>query len=307
MKQSIIKLICAGFFFMTSMTTTRCFAQEQETVWVKLLPEIPQELTEPSQRAEFIVLHFWDNFDFRDTAFLIKDSLLEHSFVDFIDLLSLVPDETRDKSIQSLLKKSEEERSMFSLLLKLSERYLYETASSLCDEEKFIPFLQYAIPSSLLDDVEKIRPDYLLGLLLKNRIGTVANDFTYTLMNGETGNLHAILSDYVLLYFNDPECEDCRMLIKQLIASPLVNQCLQSGKLKIITVYVNDDLDAWKKHAPDVLNTWIYTYDAEQKINMEGIYNIKQFPTLYLLDRDKKILLKDTSFENLEYYFYEHE
>ena len=307
MKQSIIKLIGVGVFFMASMATTRCFAQEQDAVWAKLLPEIPQELTTPSQRAEFIVLHFWDNFDFRDTAFLTKDNLMERNFVDFIDLLSLVQDETREKSIQSLLKKSEEERSLFALLLKLSERYLYEATSPLCDDEKFIPFLQYAIRSSLLDDTEKIRPDYLLNLLLKNRTGMVANNFTCTLMNGETGNLHAIPSDYVLLYFNDPECEDCKMLIKQLIASPIVNQCIQSGKLKIVTVYVNDDLEAWKKHAPDIPNTWIYTYDAEQKINMEELYNIKRFPTLYLLDKDKKVLLKDTSFENLENYFNEHE
>jgi hypothetical protein len=207
-----------------------------------------------------------------------------------------------EKSIQSLMKKPGEDRDLFLFLLKISEQYLYEPDSPVCDEEKFIPFLQYAIQSSTLQDIEKVRPKFLLDLILKNRIGTVANDFVYTLMSGETGNLHVIKADFTILYFNDPDCDDCMMLIKQLNASTVISQLILSGKLKIITVYVNDDLEAWKKHASDVPNTWIYSYEAEQKINFEGVYNIKRFPTLYLLGQDKKVIQKDVSFENLENY-----
>ena len=278
-------------------------AQDKETKSVVMMPEIPSDLTEPSQRANYLVLHFWDNFNFRDTAFLMADHLLERSFVDFVDLLSLVPEQTVNQAIHTFLKKPEDDRALFSYILKLSERYLYEPESPICNEEILIPIMQYAIQSSLLTGNEKIRPKFLLDNILKNRIGTVANDFTYTLINGETGNLHAIKADHTLLYFNDPECDDCMMLIKKLTVSPVINQLVQSGKLKIITVYVNDDLEAWKKHAPEVLRSWLYAYDAEQKINPEGIYDIKQFPTLYLLDRDKKVILKDTSFDKLENYF----
>ena len=303
MKQSSIKTICAGFCFIGCIMAPRSFAQEMDTVILKMLPGIPTEITEPSQRATFLLTHFWDNFNFRDTAFLMTDDLLEHCFVDFISLLPLAPDDTGDQSIQSLLKKSEDERRMFSFILTLSEKYLYEPESPLLNEEKLIPFLQYAIQSPLLSDVEKISPKYLLDCISINRTGHIANDFTYTLFNGATGNLHDIEADFTIIYFNDPECDDCKMLIKQMIVSPIVNQYIQSGRLKIITVYVNDDLDAWKNHARDVLNTWIYAYDAEQKINDELIYNIKRFPTLYLLDRDKKVILKDIAFQTLEDYF----
>ena len=302
LKQSIVKSLLTGICFIASVVTTYGLAQEQETAWQKMMPEIPSEMTDPSQRAAYLITHFWDNVNFQDTAFLMNDNLLERYFVDYLDLLSLVPDDLRDRSIHSLLKKSEEENSLFTYLLRLSEQYLYDPESPVCNEEKLIPFLNYSLQSTLFNDTEKFRLNYLLDCISKNRIDSVANDFTYTLMNGETGNLHAIKADYTLLYFNDPECDDCRMLIRQLIISPIINQCIQSGKLKIITVYVNDDLDVWKKHAPDVLHTWIYAYDAEQKINEESIYNIKQFPALYLLDRDKKVILKDLTFETLEDY-----
>jgi hypothetical protein len=232
----------------------------------------------------------------------LTDHLLEQSFVDFIDLLSLVPDEVRDQSIQTLLKKAEEERTIFTSIIQLSERYLYESGSPFCNEEALFPFIQYALQSLHLNEIEKIRPTYLLNMISKNRLGAIAANFTYKTMLGETGNLHEIKANYTLLYFNDPECEDCKMLIDQLKFSTVVRPFVESGRLQIITVYVNDDMEAWEKHAPDVPSAWIYSYNPEQEINRKDIYNIKQFPTLYLLNKEKEILLKDTSFDNLEKY-----
>ena len=303
MKQTVIKIICIVFANVAGILTTCASAQEPEISWLKMMPEIPTDLTEPDQRAAFLVAHFWDQFNLNDTSFLMTNHLLERCFIEYIDLLSLVPDELRDQSIQSFLKKSEDEGNLFTFIISLSEKYLYEPESPLCNDEKLIPFLQYALGSSILNESEKFRLNYLLDCISKNRIGNIANDFTYTLMNGETGNLHTIEAEYTLLYFNDPDCDDCRMLIRQLTVSPIISQYVQAGRLKIITFYVNDDLDTWKKHAREVSHSWIYAYDAEQIINAETIYNIKQFPALYLLNQYKKVILKDLTFETLEDYF----
>jgi len=292
--------------FMQLGVSVCCLAQDSESILKKLLPEIPAELTEPAQRAAYLTQHFWDNYNFMDTTFLMTNQVLEHSFVDFINLLTLVPDDVQERSIQLLLQKSEVTPSVFMFIIQVSERYLYETASPFYNEERLVPFLQYALQSSHLDEFEKSRPAFLLNGILMNRIGTVANDFAYTLLNGETGTLHTLQADWTILYFNDPECDDCKLLIKQLSASTGINDRIESGKMKIITVYVNDDLEAWRKHASDVPLSWIYSYDAQQKINDENIYYIKHFPTLYLLDQDKKVMLKDISFDNLENYIKSH-
>lgn len=305
MKQSTIKTIGNGIIRIVigTLITINSYAQQPDSELLKMMPEIPTEINEPGKRAEYLSLHFWDKFDFSDTTFLMTNHMLERFLVDYLDLLSLVSNETMQQSIHSLLKKSEVEPSTFFAVLSLSEKYLYEPTSPVCNEEKLIPFLQYALQSPLLDDTKKIRPGFLFENVMKNRIGSLANDFTYTLQNGESSTFHTINASYTLLYFNDPECEDCMMLIKQLAASPTIDRLIKENKLKILTVYINDDLEAWKKHASDVPDTWIYSRDAEQKINLDGIYNIKQFPTIYLLDKDKKILLKDTTFEILENYF----
>ena len=267
------------------------------------MPDIPVDITVPMQRAEYLTMHFWDKFDFGDASFFMNNDLPERCFVEFIDLLSIVPVETMEKSIDVLLKRSEASKTIFSLILKLSERYLYESESPVCDEEKLIPFMRYALQSSLLDDTEKIRPRFLLENISINRLGTVSSDIDYMLINKEKGNLHSVNAEYTLLYFNDPECEDCAMLTKQIIASTAINNRINTGGLKIIMVYVNDDIEAWEKHASEIPGSWIYSRDPEQKIIVEGIYNIKQFPTIYLLGKDKKVLLKDTTFDNLEGFF----
>ena len=291
------------FVLIIVIIATNCKAQEPNHALLNMMPEIPGEIKDPQQRAEYLVLHFWDKFDFHDTSFLMKDNFLERCFVDYVDLLSMASTDTMEKSVNILMKKSEDEKSIFSFILKLSEQYLYESESPVYDEEKLIPFLRYAQQSTLLDNTEKIRPNFLLENISKNRPGSITGDFVYTLMNGETGNLHSVNAEQTLLYFNDPECEDCMMLIKQLSVSPAINDRIKQGRLKIITVYTSDDIDAWEKHASEVPDSWIYSRDTEQKIIIEGIYNIKQFPTIYLLNKEKKVLLKDTTFKKLEDYF----
>lgn len=304
MRLTILKKTGGGilFSFLSIWISVHINAQEPDPAILKLLPDIPAELTEPAQRADYITLHFWDKFNFGDTTFLMKDHLLERCFVDYLDILSLVSPETTQQSVHILLKKSEETRSMFALLLNLSEKYLYEPTSPVCNEEKLFPFLRYALQSPLLNEYEKIRPNFLLENIQKNRIGNPANDFTYTLINGEAGNLYTVNTAYTLLYFNDPGCEDCQLLTKKLSESAIVTNLLQDHQFTVLMVYVNDDMEAWEKHAEAIPDSWMYTRDADQKINSDGIYNIKEFPTLYLLDKDKKVLLKDTRFDTLESY-----
>jgi hypothetical protein len=266
------------------------------------MPAIPDQLTEPAERAAYLVMHYWDRYDFRDTSFLMKDDLLERSFVDYADLLSLVSEDVRERSAGALMKKTEDKK-LFLFISKLSERYLYEPDSPVYDEEKYIPFLQHELASPLLNSAEKIRPAFLLEQTLKNRTGQAANDFTYTLINGQTGTLHAAGTDYTLLYFHDPECEDCRMMTGTLAASPVINKLIGENRLTVLAVYPDDGTESWKEHAPAVPDSWIYACDAGQQIDREGAYNIKRFPSIYLLDREKKVLLKDTSFEKLAAYF----
>ena len=133
---------------------------------------------------------------------------------------------------------------------------------------------------------------------MKNRPGDVAADFTVTCRDGRRRQLSGIKADYVLVYFNDPDCEDCRRVKELLTLSPVVNDLLESGRLKLLSVCVEGKTPAWEK--AEFPAGWIDGYDADQRLTREQVYDLKAMPTLYLLDAENRVILKDASFEQVE-------
>ena len=127
-----------------------------------------------------------------------------------------------------------------------------------------------------------------------------ANDFTYTLASGEQHTLYALQSDMVLLYFYDPTCDDCHLLMSQLETSNIVNRLIDCKKLTVLAVYPEDDIETWNEYADHIPPQWINGYDKGVKIHTEEIYIINQFPTLYLLNREKMVRMKEMTFAALE-------
>ena len=58
-------------------------------------------------------------------------------------------------------------------------------------------------------------------------------------------------------------------------------------------------MDLWQEHIGDYPKEWIIAYDPSLTLRNMDIYNIRAIPSLYLLDKDKKVLLKDAPEERL--------
>lgn len=129
-----------------------------------------------------------------------------------------------------------------------------------------------------------------------------AANFDYTLPDGSTHKLSALHSEYVILYFHNPECRECATVKEKLVSSPILNTLQQKGQLKILALYPDEDLKACRQHLPEMPAEWINAYDKGTIIKNRELYDLKAIPTLYLLDKDKTVLLKDAPFESLEAY-----
>lgn len=53
-------------------------------------PAIPLGIDHPEQRTDFLMEHYWDNFDFKDTANIEGSLMAERAFADFIHLLTFL-------------------------------------------------------------------------------------------------------------------------------------------------------------------------------------------------------------------------
>lgn len=258
---------------------------------------IPNTITKPEERAAYLVRHYWDGFDFADTANLYKPEVTEQALSDYLNLMKYVTPEMADSVLTQLVRKTEVNKEVETHYVGLFEKYLYEPESPVCDEELYIPVLRAVLASPLLEEVDKVRPAYLLELVLRNRVGRRATDFVYTLADGQTGRLHGVEAEFLLLYFYDSDCHVCRETVRELSASPLVKRLISENRLKVLAVYTEGDEAAWRAHLPEMPADWIVSYDDAVSVKSEEIYDLKSMPTLYLLDKHKKVLLKGTTYE----------
>lgn len=266
-------------------------------------PAIPLSISTPEARADFLMLHYWDNYNFSDTTLLHKPEYSEQAFTDFVTLLNNVPVNVAKKGIEELMNRSNKVKPMYFYFAELAEKYLYDPNAPTRNETVFELFLTSRIENTQLDEVYKIRARNLKQLINKNQPGTTATNFSFTRKDGTSSSLKSIKANLLLVYFHNPDCHDCKVTREKMLASQLFQKLTKEGTLKVLALYPDEDLTAFKKYENEMPTEWIYAYDKGSIIKNNELYDLKAIPTLYLLDQNKTVLLKDVSFERLEAYF----
>lgn len=259
------------------------------------MPSIPAMITRPEDQADWVAHHYWDNFEFADTTKVAGWSdYAEQAFVDYsYGLLPNISPELADESIGVLFGKAAANKDIFWNMAEIAEKYLYDPNSPYRNEDRYIAVLNAVLANPSNDQYERIRPEGQLKLALKNRVGESAADFRYTLASGASGTLRGLTAPYTLLFFNNPGCPACRQTQTEIVGSQFLGRLIDEGTLKVLALYPDEDLTAWREHAPEMPEEWINSYDKERSIKTDELYDLKAIPTLYLLDGDKRVLLKD--------------
>ena len=256
---------------------------------------VPLMITDPQSRAEYIITHFWDKFNFRDTMYCHVPDITEQAFVDFIYNFPLAAYNKVVEGVNKLLDSAQVDVVMYNYFYKLAEKYLYDPNSEIRNDDFYIPFLEHVVASPNVNDESKIRPQFLLQLAYRNRVGSKAENFVYTTASGSTGRLYNVSARYVLLMFYNPDCRECKLTTDEIKRSTVITSAITSGKLKVLAVYPDENLDIWRNNLSDIPSSWINGYDKSLTVRTNQIYDLKAIPTLYLLDVNKNVLLKDTT------------
>ena len=253
----------------------------------------PSHLSLEEQR-DYLRWHYWDRFDFADTLFLSGTDTLQmiDAYARYIMLISDRP--TDPAPMDSLMRKASVSRPMLDYFAMLAEKVLHDPNSPLRNDEFYIPVLQAQLAAPWYDEYERIGPEYDLHTAMQNRVGYKANDFRYTLASGKTGTLYGLQAEYVLLFINNPGCPMCREIREAITASPMLNEMIERGRLKVLALYPDEDLTEWRNYRDQIPPTWVNAYDAGCVIRDRDLYNLNAIPSLYLFDRDKRVLVKDS-------------
>jgi len=272
---------------------------EQSAKVVDSLPNVAfrvqrasQMLDEAAQR-EYYAEHFWDEYDFADSTFVaqVDNTLMMQTLLTAV-ALSTTPETTPDY-LTKLMQRTVVSKPVMQYFLTMGEELFYDPNSPYRNDEYYIPMLRVALESGLLDEYERLPYESDLRIVSQNRVGHVANDFELTLASGQRISLYDIEADYVLLFISNPGCPMCRDVKEAILASQLLSDMVEDESLKIVVLYPDADLDAWHAAKGDYPAAWINGYDAEQTIEAEELYDLKAIPSLYLLDAEKRVMLKD--------------
>jgi len=266
--------------------------------------EIPSMVTQRDERMSFYARHYWDKFFTEADGFSTDTTMIagvrcdefEKVYADYVQLLSSISVEVALKSQDSLIAKASRDTAIYSRILKLSDRYLFDPNSPFRNEEYYIPVLE-SILVNPCSEGEKMRAEGLLPRCSLNRLGTVAADFSYTLKSGKKGRMHDIKSEYLLLFFSNPGCHNCKEIIEQLSSVKEIGRMIDKGTLTVLNVYPDEDLKEWYSYLPNYPSQWITAYDPVQALNSGEIYHLRAIPSLYLLDSNKRVIFKDAPLE----------
>lgn len=248
----------------------------------------------PEERGAYLRDHYWDGFDFRDTTLLAEVDTQAMVRALFAYVANFVAPDDR-AAIDTLMGRASASKPMTEYFAMLAERVLHDPNSPVRNDELYIPVLEALVASPWLDRWERLAPERDLRMASQNRIGRPANDFRYTTADGATRRMYDIRAEYLLLFINNPGCGLCKTVREAISESPMLNELIERGKLKVLALYPDEDLAEWESYRPQMPARWINGYDKGCVVRDRELYDLKAIPALYLLDRDKRVLVKDAT------------
>lgn len=229
----------------------------------------------------------WEGYDFANSAQENRDAG-EQLFSNFIYTLQYADSATASNAVASFYGKASAHESSRSWCHATVDHYLANPDSPFRNDAVYAHFLTVFI-ASCSDEVLSGRARYILDMISRNRPGTVAADFGFVDRNGRAGTLHSLDARLILLVFNDPGCDKCREMMPSLLADPL----FASEGLLVLSVYPYDDAALWRECATPMPGNWLDVHDAGSEIIDGRLYHLPAMPSFYLLNGDKRVLLKD--------------
>lgn len=276
--------------------------------------EVPAMVSEAAEdRFAWVSAHFWDAFTRTEPVYASDSTLLngvkkedvEKQMGVFASLLHPLPLEQGVPAMRSFharldaFQQAHPDSPLYPELTELARRYFYDPNSPVRSEDLYRPLAEALSQSEWVP--EDRRPTYAweARMCALNAVGTPATDFSFIDSKGRRRTLYGIRADITLLIFGHPDCTACKELVATMEAYPQLLEHIQKRELCVVDVYIDEELDAWKQHVADYPQEWINGYDPDYRIRTELLYHVRAVPSLYLLDRDKTVLLKDATPEDV--------
>lgn len=267
------------------------------------MPEIPANYyNNPLKIQEFVMQHFFDNFPWEDPR-IFNTPVAEDKFKNYVDFVYQIDRPELDTFVVEALKASSINKTSHRLFFERLDKDLGYYMSNYKVEHTYIKMLKYILATSDLEEVRRTYYEYELSTINKNLDGSIATDFRFVDSNGDTSNLHSVQSEYILLFLHNPTCTTCREVRHRIANYEWLNKAIASGKLKVLTVYMEKDANIWKHYLESEANpSYMHAWNFDHSIEENALYETRTIPYMFLLDKNKRVIRKNILYNEIEDY-----
>jgi len=258
--------------------------------------EIPSLITDNDLRRKFLLIHFWDNLNPKDTSFIANPIYIREPFREYLDVLVVSGYNESRESVLILTKRvMTSQINVIKYFLAVFEESLYDPNSIYKNDELYITFIEEVLKSDTLPFEIKERLSFQLNMLVKNRVNTKAANVEFITSEGKNTSLYNIKSPFVMLLFYEPDCQNCNIAIEMMKSSGVLKEA--GNKIKVVALYAGDNKALWNSHLKSMSKDWVVGFDSNNSVINNSIYDRRSAPSFYILDAGKTVLVKDATYD----------
>jgi hypothetical protein len=267
----------------------------------------PAMMTDPQNIAEYLAEHYWDRFidpsrTYPSDSMMVsgvKKGDIEQKFADWAYILDMISFQKAEKALSGLYSKAlaceqaDTASAVFEFFNETAYKYFYDPNSPLRNEDYYNVYVRKLAEYAGLTPEMRGKHEFDVRMTSLNHVGTVAADFKFADKYGRFHTLHGIKAPLTLLFFSNPGCNACMDIINVLKGEPAIASMISDGTLAVLNIYIDEDLQGWRDYMPIYPQEWYNGFDPDLVIRTDNLYNVRAIPSLYLLDEEKRVILKD--------------
>lgn len=246
--------------------------------------------------------HYWDGFDFNDDR-MIRTPVYANKIKFYLEKLTPQHPDSIMVACDFIANKAKPSKELFKFVVYYCT-YTYETHKIMGFDAVFVHMVNTYYKTNQVWWVSKEQMTKIINAsdrISYTLLGKTAVNLNLQDTAGKIVSLQNVKADYTIVVFWEPTCSHCKKEIPEL--KHLYDSLRTAGvSVEVYAILSEMDKDAWKKFIKDNKLTWINVAgkDAQELGTAKYYYYVYSTPTLYLLDKDKKIIGKRMDIPNLE-------
>jgi len=241
--------------------------------------------------------HFFDNIDLTDEKLLRTPILYARLNAFFTSVVIQAPDSI-NKEIDKIIAKCKPNHKIYQFVavylfnhFRESEIMGHDAVMVKLADDIYLSGKADWVTKEFKDDLRK-----QIELIRPNLIGKKAQNMVMDSYKGIFVSLDDVDKDFTILYFWEPDCGHCKEATPKLKA---FYDKQRDYSLEVFAVCTTSDKAKWTKYIEDNKLTWINGWDPKRTSRFDYYYNVQSTPTVYILDKNKKIIAKKLSVEEI--------